>query len=369
VVLGYAALHVVANSAGEEIVIGMLAPPGEAGAHSLRQGAGLAVEHANGTAGPRARVVIRGREGQWGADAVEAARLVTDDGARGLIAPPSGEASHLVLQAAGRTAVPVVTLCADSSVTGAGIPWMVRIARSTSDEAQALFTGLSHHTRRRRWAAVVPAGRAGREIARDLQSAAAASGAHLMEPVEIHPLTPDLSTTGQHVMTQRSDGILLWLDEARAGRLAKALRAAGFTGTLAGPGSLRSPQLIREAGAAAEGFVVATPDFDDAGVAEARRFATTYQARFNAKPDSVATLSYDAASLLVRALRGASPQNSHRAFPLANALAGASGKLRFDRDGNRRVDFELSIFRNGAWERIAVRPTWDCPTRTTTEDR
>ena len=68
--------------------------------------------------------------------------MVLDDEACGLIAPPSGAASHLSLQVAGRTAVPVISLCPDASVTKAGIPWMIRIVPETREEARLLFTRL-----------------------------------------------------------------------------------------------------------------------------------------------------------------------------------------------------------------------------------
>ena len=158
-------LHAGETSADNtNLVIGLLVPPEEPGAASLRDGATLGVELANQSPGPHVRLVIRGRTGQWGADGVEAARMVTDDGALGLIAPPDGAATHLVLQVSGRTAVPVITLSADSSVSQTGVPWMARIVPRTVEEAKTLFTGIhaSH------WVAVIPDGRAGREAARDL---------------------------------------------------------------------------------------------------------------------------------------------------------------------------------------------------------
>ena len=71
-----------AGGQGTNVVIGLLLPPEEAEAASLRLGVLLAVEDANRAAAPRVSVVVRGRIGQWGADAVEAARMVLDDGAR-----------------------------------------------------------------------------------------------------------------------------------------------------------------------------------------------------------------------------------------------------------------------------------------------
>ena len=153
---------------GTNIVLGLLLPPEEAEAASLRDGVLLAVEDANASAGPRVNLAIRGRTGQWGADAVEAARMVIDDGAQALIAPPDGGATHLALQVAGRTTTPVVSLCPDSSVTKTGVPWMLRIAPTTIAEARFLLASLNSQTSSPpQWVAVVPDGtRRTRDFAR-----------------------------------------------------------------------------------------------------------------------------------------------------------------------------------------------------------
>src|SRR6185369_2546556 len=102
------------DDASNSLKIGLLLPPEEPQGSSVREGALFAKEQASKSVMEPVEVLIRGRVGQWGDDAAEAARMVIDDGAAGLIAPPDGAASHLVLQVSGRTAVPVVSLCADS---------------------------------------------------------------------------------------------------------------------------------------------------------------------------------------------------------------------------------------------------------------
>src|SRR5678816_1032392 len=173
-------LWVRASAESTNVVIGLLLPPEEAEAASLRDGVQLAVELANQASAHQISLVVRGRTGQWGADAVEAARMVLDDGAQGLIAPPNGAATHLALQVSGRTAVPVISLCSDSSVSLAGVPWMVRIAPTTIEEAKTLITGLDFKTSGpKRWAAVIPDGRVGREVAGDLRQSASTAGCEL----------------------------------------------------------------------------------------------------------------------------------------------------------------------------------------------
>ena len=204
-------------------------------AASLRDGATLGVELANQSPGPHVRLVIRGRTGQWGADGVEAARMATDDGALGLIAPPDGAATHLVLQVSGRTAVPVITLSADSSVSQTGVPWMARIVPRTVEEAKTLFTGIhaSH------WTAVIPDGRAGREAARDLNEAATNSSCSIEKIIEVNRSFTNTTRLGKQILKNHPDAVLLWMDpaigrdagESAAGR--RFCRHAGRTGPAA----------------------------------------------------------------------------------------------------------------------------------------
>ena len=326
-----------ASTDATNLVIGLLIPPEEPAAASLRDGATLGLEQANQSSGPRVRLVIRGRTGQWGADGVEAARMVTDDGALALIAPPDGAATHLVLQVSGRTAVPVITLSADSSVSQTGVPWMARIVPRTIEEAKTLFTGIhaSH------WAAAIPDGRAGREAARDLNKAATNSGCSIEKMMEVNPSSTNAIRLAKKLLANHPSAVLLWLDPAMSGTLAKALRTAGFAGPLAGPGRLRSADFAATAGNAMEGFTVPGPILEKDAATAFQHFSAAFRSKFGHEPDATASAAYDAASLLIRILKETGDRPAHEVFPLDNSFTGASGILRFDSQGNRKVNLEL----------------------------
>jgi branched-chain amino acid transport system substrate-binding protein len=335
---GVARLQAGETPAGNtNLVIGLLVPPEEPAGVSLRDGVTLGMEEANQSRGPSVSLVSRGRAGQWGADGVETARMVTDDGALGLIAPPDGAASHLVLQVSGRTAVPVISLCADSSVTQTGVPWMVRIVPRTVEEAKTLFTSIHAN----RWTAVIPDGRAGREIARDLKEAATNRGGSIEKMIEVKPPFTNTARPGKQILANHSDAVLLWLDPAAAGALAKALRAAGFAGTLAGPGRLRSPDFARAAGDAMEGLMTPGPILEGDAATASQHFARAFRERFGREPDATAAAACDAATLLIQILRQSGQRPAHEAFPTSLSLVGASGILSFDSQGNRKVNLQL----------------------------
>ena len=340
----------LAGAAAEttNVVIGLLLPPEEAEATSLRAGVLLAVEHANQAPAPKVSIVVRGRIGQWGADAVEAARMVLDDGAQGLIAPPNGAATHLALQVAGRTAVPVISLCADSSVSRTGVPWMVRIAPTTIQEAESLFAGIkANASDPQRWVALVPDGRAGREVSRDLTQAAVGTHWKLKRICHVSSTLTNFESLAVQVVKDQPDAVFVWLDPLPAGRLTKNLRDAGFAGKLAGPSRCNSPAFLASSAQASEGFVVPAIILDEIGESRLLSFQTAFRERYGIEADLTAAEGYDAVTLLAHILKENNPQSLPRAFPLAFSLPGASGDLCFDAGGNRKIALRLSIARQG----------------------
>ena len=338
-----------------KVVIGLLLPPEEAEAASLRAGVLLAVEHANLAPTSSVTLVVRGRTGQWGADAVEAARMVLDDGAQGLIAPPNGTATHLALQVAGRTAVPVISLCADSSVSRTGVPWMVRIAPTTIEEARFLLAGLmADQSEPPQWVALVPDGRAGREVSLDLNRAASAAQRKLKRVCEVSSTLTNLQSVTAQVLKEQPKGVLVWLDPVPAGRLTRSLREGGFAGKLAGPSRCNSPGFLAAAAQASEGFMVPSIVLDKPGEARLLSFQTAFRQRYGIEADLTAVEGYDAVRLLVHLLGKYDSQSLPRAFPLVFSLPGASGDLSFDAEGNRKIALRLLIARRGCF--VAVEP-------------
>ncbi len=343
------AAHATTNT-----VIGLLLPPEEPEATDIRDGALFAVEQANPPGSNQVRLIVRGRIGQWGADGVEAGRMVIEDGVAAMIAPPSGAATHLALQVAGRTAVPVVSLCPDSSISQAGVPWMARIAPGTVQEAEALFRGLSHGPAGpRRWAAVVPAGRAGREIARDLRTAAAETDCSLEGIVELRAPFTNFPAVCSEISSRHPDVVLAWLDPGPAAEFVKSLRQTGFSGVLAGPGALGFDEFTRNAGKSSEGLVVPAIDCNPASTAGLHSFNEAWRKRFGREPRPIGRYSYDAALLLLKLLQETGAEPLHRSFPLHMTAAGVSGELKFDEQGNRIVSLQLLTAREGKFVSFA----------------
>ena len=343
ILIAFPGRHFTVSAAEKSSVkIGLLLPPDEPQGASVREGVLLARDHANAAGTNHVEIIIRGRSGQWGADGVEAARMVTDDEVDGLIAPPDGAATHLTLQVSGRTAVPVVSLCADSSTGRTGVPWTLRVVPRTEDEARALFEGLQGGVleKTNRWTAIVPDGRAGREISKDLNRAAHASRVSLGKIVEINTALTNSNGIRVKSMETSQEAILVWLPPLAAARIARELRTGGYKGLLAGSSRLRSQEFIAAAGDAFEGFIIPAIDVETNQARQAA-FSFSFRESWHHESDEIAAASYDAAMLLSYLLRQPEFQTPPHRLASGFSWPGVSGDLRFDEEGNRKARLVL----------------------------
>lgn len=336
----------------DRLKIGLVLPPGEPEATNILRGAEIGAELARTETGRDIELVARGSPGQWGTEGDDAVALALDAGAQALIAPTSGTTVHLVEQVAGRTRIPTVSLCADRSVTGARIPWVLRLVPDSDLEARTLLNGPRTAAGRpvRRWAALVPEGRAGREAAADLRAAATAVETSLVAVESVNTPATNLKPTLARLLQAQPEGVLLWLDPPLAGRWVRALREAGQTGVLAGPGRLAGPSFLHAAGSAAEGFFSTRPVLPAESGELRARFLGQYRARFGAEPDPSSLAAADAVRLLAAVLRDAGGQPAFRRFPLRDPVPGLTGPLEFDPVGNRRLALEVVVVREGRFE-------------------
>ncbi|MBK9140484.1 MAG: ABC transporter substrate-binding protein [Verrucomicrobia bacterium] len=318
--------------------IGLLLPPTEADADSITQGAELAVREL-ASRGTKVELIVRGRPGQWGTEGDEAAVLVHEDRADAVLAPALGASAHQVLQVAGRTRVPVVSLCPDSSVTGPGIPWTLRIVPRSDEQARAIIAALPPSGSPPRVAAVVPPERAGREAARDLMAAAAAAGAELDAPI-VWDAAEMVDSVAARVRALEPALTLLWVDGARAAATVKALTRARHPGRVAVHGGLVTPEFSAAVQGSSAEILAAVP----AGFGVDREPA----------PNLTSALSADAVRLLAEVLSRAGSSPSFLQFPLTNSFAGVTGPLRFDRYGNRVLELAVIRWRAGRWQTVTA---------------
>jgi len=339
------------NDADDSSAIGLILPAQESLAASIRNGTQLGLERAGG----KNRLVLGGSPGQWGTDGNEAVRLIMEGGVHGLIAPPDGAATHLLLQVAGRTGVPVVMLCPDASVTQTGIRKAARVGPSTVEEAKTMLNWAKSNPAKPidGFAAIVPEGRAGNKVADDLQTAAKSLNLKWMKIVQVEKTSSNQWTLPKGFPINRANLICLWLEPIPAAQMAIALRSKGYHGILAGHSRLFPSAFQDHAGEAANDFFIITIPRSKDGAAVWENFAVEYQKRFAKKPDIMAAMAYDAATLLARLLEVEQQTHKRLLFSELPPVEGATGLMRFDEYGNQQIPLAVGTLRNG---RLIIQP-------------
>ncbi|MGH8737283.1 MAG: branched-chain amino acid ABC transporter substrate-binding protein [Burkholderiales bacterium] len=143
--------------------------------------------------------------------------------------------------------------------------------------------------------------------------------------------------------------------DATGGPLMKQARELGIKAVFAFGDGACTDKMHELAGEAAEGLLCS-----QAGIppqAASKAFLQAYKAKFNTDPILYAPFTYDAANLLIQAMKEANSAEPAKYLPFLHKIhyTGATGKIEFDAKGDRK-DAEITIFvmKNGKVEPIAV---------------
>jgi branched-chain amino acid transport system substrate-binding protein len=122
-----------------------------------------------------------------------------------------------------------------------------------------------------------------------------------------------------------------------AGLIARQARSLGIVSTLLGADGWDSPKLAEIGGAAVEGAYFSNHYSVDDPSPAVRAFVEDYRKAFGAPPDSIATLSYDAARLIADAIKRAGSTEGKRvrdALASTAGFPGVTGTITMDADRN-----------------------------------
>ncbi|MDC0766766.1 bifunctional serine/threonine-protein kinase/ABC transporter substrate-binding protein [Streptomyces sp. HD] len=143
----------------------------------------------------------------------------------------------------------------------------------------------------------------------------------------------DFRALAESVTDWEADAVLFAGGHARAAKLARALRAAGYSGARLATQRALDSRFFTTAGDAAEGWVFATAFLDPTRVTAAKSFVAAYRHRFGAAPPWYSAEAYDATLFVARALTALGASLTERG-PLVGRLRetdyrGITKRLRY----------------------------------------
>lgn len=343
--------------AGPTIHIGLLAPlkgPQKADGEAIVRAARMALHDAAQKPSPgglQLELAVGDESGPaWGRVTNAVLHLVFNDHAVAIVTSASGATAHLSEQVGNKIGVPVLTLSSDATTTQINLPWIFRLGPSDALQAQTMARDIYRARGFRHVLLVTERDHDGRMGGGEFVEAARRLGEPPPDSLALNPLQPDAGLLLSAIRTNSPQAIVFWTQPENAEKLLGAMRAHGIHAPVylsqqaAQEGSGLKRRSQKTAGVKdPSGAGIYTVALATDGAARRASFARRYQAATGSVPGPVAAEAYDAVWLVAQAVRKAGPNRARVRDHLSNTrdLAGVSGTISFDGQGNNRADVRL----------------------------
>jgi len=333
--------------------VGVLLPfsNGAAGTRALSTSMMKAAELALFDAGNSNIVLISADEGSTPETAAAGARSLLAQGAEIIIGPLFSQSVTAVAPIARDRAVPVISFSTDRSVAGDGV-FLLSFQPEIAVQRVVAYAAAHGHSA---FAALVPETAYGRIVGKAFEDEVKLVGAKVTDVEKFTPAGDALAEPVHSVAQTNPDAIMI----ARGGPLLKeiapALAGVGAPNSRVkylGTGLWDDPSIAREPMLAGGWFAAPAPEVEKA-------FDAKYRAAFGQSPPQLATLSYDAVSLIALLAPG-TPYKRFTPTALVdpNGFSGVDGIFRFNPDGTSdRGLAVLSVEQDGSFHVIDPAPT------------
>lgn len=342
---------------GSTIRIGILAPthgPQKADGEAVIAAAKMAIRDASKQPLPGGRHLALAIADEsvppWGLLGDEIIHLIMQDKVIAIVTCADGVAAHLSEQIGNKIGVATLTLSGDDTATEINMPWIFRMGPSDSQQAQVIARSIYKVRGYQRVLLVSGRDHDGHIASEEFIKEVHKLGAPTPDSILINPLQPDANSLLALIKAKAPQAIVFWTLPENARKLIHAIRADGnhtpiyLSQETAQEGSgLKFPPLNtaeRKDPAAVDFYAV---DSRQSESPLRKSFVRRYQSATAALPSPVAAEAYDAVRLIAQAVREAGPNRARVRDQILTArdLAGVSGAITFDDQGNNRTKVYL----------------------------
>ena len=273
--------------------------------------------------------------------AAAAAKAAIDDGAEIIVGPLFAQSARAVGQVARAQKVPVIAFSTDRSVAGRGV-YLLSFQPETEVTRIVSFAANRGHSS---FAALVPRTAYGDVVSEAFRQAVANAGGSVVSVQSFPERLEGVADPTRAVAKAGADAILIGEGGNLLQAIAPTLAESGVTSRntqLLGTGLWADASVSREPMLANGWFAAPAPD-------GFRNFTTHYRASYTGNPPRIATLAYDAMSLVASLTKGRPYQRfTDRALTDPDGFSGVDGIFRFRDDGSAQRGLAiLQVTANG----------------------
>src|SRR3990172_3482315 len=240
-------------------------------------------------------------------------------------------------------------------VTERGFKTVFRVVGRDDQQGPAIASYLAGEIKPKTAAVIDDATAYGEGLANEVEKTLKAAGVKVLPREKGTDKTADFKAILTKIKGKKPDAIFYGGMDATGGPLMKQGRELGIKAVFAFGDGACTDKMKELAGDAAEGLLCS-----QAGLpvqAANKKFLDAYKAKFKIDPILYAPFTYDAANLLIAAMKKADSPDAAKYLPelVKISYEGASGKIEFDDKGDRK-DAEMTIFtmKGGKIEPIAI---------------
>ena len=334
----------------DEYRIGVFAPDDDNHpvGRDLVRGISLAVDQANaagGIDGKPLRLVRRWAADPWGAGSKEVVGMVFDDRVWALIGGPDGETTHVAQQVATKAHLPLIApVSSDPSLTHTRVPWIFRLP--PDDRAQAeemVMEGLGPRALKR-VGVVVSTDHDGRVFAEEMKAALEQVQNSPIFELEVAPGIHDPGSLANRVRSFAPDALVMRLRPDDVRRLLEALQSAGVDCAVLLPW-IPGLRLVEFPPAYGGPVIEVAPFRSRQQCGPYLKLVRAGVRRHGAKPSVAMVYGFDAANLVIEALRRRTGGRSdlQRQLTGLSGFWGASGPIRWNNGGGNTAKPAIRI--------------------------
>jgi branched-chain amino acid transport system substrate-binding protein len=287
----------------------------------------------------------------WGAPIDQAVAMIYQDHDWAIFGSISSESTHMALRLALKAEIPIVNSAStDPTIPETYIPWYFTDVQDDRVQAYTLARRIFTELHLRRPALLRVNDRYGRMGVPKFRDAARRLGHPVVIEQKYLPGQTDFRRELRIIQQSRADAIVVWGDQPEMAAILTQMRALGMTQRVFGSYRTLGPEMLRQAGAAAEGFEAVYPYDPTRRDPRWLAFEQRYQARYGASPEQFSALAYDAMNILLESIcrAGLNRARIQDALDQVYEYDGVTGHMVFDPNNKNVSPLFLGTVHNGA---------------------
>lgn len=334
-------------------VVSYLSGSGAAYGEAITSGLELALEEINAKGEVEINLIIEDSAGKQDQALTAAQKLMNSENVTALIGPTLSTEMNVVGPEADLNGVPTI----GTSTTAAGIPQLGEyIFRNSLPEALAIPASIDKAIEKydaKKVAILYGNDDVFTKSGFDTMKAAAEEkGLEILTIETFQKGQSDYNAQLTKIKGLNPDLILASALYNEGAVIMDQARKMGIDVPFVGGNGFNSPEVIKIAGDAADGLIVATPWYAEKDDPKVKDFVTKFEEKYGKKPDQFAAQAYDALYIYAEALKNAG-SNDRDAFRDALAevkINGILGDFAFDEEGDVIMEPTVLVIEDGAFK-------------------